>query len=299
MVDMKVALTGSSGFLGTALERHLDGAGHDVVRLVRREPSGADERGWDPAHGELDPTHLADVGAVVNLGGVPIDHWPLTKDYRRQILQSRLETTGTLARTIAGSDHKPALVNASGINYYGSDRGDERIDEDSGPGTGFLAGICGPWEAATEPAATAGARVAVLRTGLVMHRAGGVLRIAKIPFRAGVGGRLGNGRQFFPSISLADYVAAVTRIATSAELSGPFNLVAPVPATNEEFTKALGRRLRRPTVIPVPALAVRAAAGAIAGELLGSLNASPARLLAAGFEFRHPTIDEQIDAAFD
>ncbi len=296
---MRIVIAGASGFLGTTLVGHLRGAGHDVSVLVRGEPSGPDENRWDPAAGTLDPHHLAGADTVVNLGGAPIEHWPWTETYQQKILQSRLQTTSTIAETIAAlSGHRPALVNASGINYYGSDRGEEQVDEDSSSGGGFLAEVCRQWEAATEPAAEAGGRVALMRTSLVLHQSGGVLKLVKIPFLAGVGGRLGDGHQFFASISLDDYIAAATRLITDDTLSGPFNLVAPVAATNREFTEAMGQTLHRPTVVPVPAFALRLAVGELSNEMLGSLHASPRRLIDANFTFAHPTVQEQVDAAF-
>ncbi len=294
---MKITVAGASGFLGTALRRHLTAAGHEIVQLVRSEPTAADQVHWDPARGKLDPASLEGSAAVINLGGAAIAHWPWTASYMRKILSSRLEVTGTLVRAIASLDSKPALVNAGGINYYG-DHGDELVDEDTGPGTGFLADVSARWEAATEPAAEAGARVVRMRPGVVLHRSGGALKVILIPFRLGIAGKLGSGRQFFPTISLADYLAAVTRLTTDDTLSGPFNVVAPVPSTNEEFTRALGRSLHRPTVMPAPAFAVKAAAGSQLSTLVfASVRAVPRRLMEAGFEFTHPTIDEQVVAA--
>lgn len=299
MVSMRIVLAGGSGFLGTTLARHWRETGHDVVRLVRGDAVEPDQRSWDPANGVLDPEHLASADTVVNLGGAPIEHWPWTESYQQKILQSRLQTTGTIARTIAAIDATgPALVNASGINFYGSDRGDEQVDEDSESGDGFLAEVCRQWEAATQPAADVGVRVAIMRTSLVLHRSGGVLKLIKIPFLAGVGGRLGSGQQFFASISLDDYVAAATRLATDSTLTGPFNLVAPVAATNQDFTEAMGRRLRRPTFLPVPAFALKTAVGELSNEMLGSMRAVPRRLIEADFAFAHPTVDAQVDAAF-
>ncbi|MEP6666921.1 MAG: NAD-dependent epimerase/dehydratase family protein, partial [Nocardioidaceae bacterium] len=170
---MQIVIAGASGFLGTALGRHLSGAGHDVVRLVRGEPTGPDQVRWDPANGQLDPGSLANADTVINLGGAPIGHWPWTSGYKQKILDSRRETTGTIASTIAGLDHPPALVNASGINYFGMDRGDEQVDEDSTSGSGFLANVCRQWEAATQPAADAGARVALARTSPVLDGSDG------------------------------------------------------------------------------------------------------------------------------
>ncbi|MGI8994245.1 MAG: TIGR01777 family oxidoreductase [Nocardioidaceae bacterium] len=294
---MKIIVAGASGFLGTALRRQLAHDGHQVVQLVRSEPQAEDQLRWDPAVGRLDPASIDGADAVINLGGAPIARWPWTAAYKEKILQSRLETTGTVAEAIAASTGKPALVNASGINYYG-DRGDERVDETATPGTGFLADVVQQWEAATRPARDAGARVVLLRTGVVLHKAGGALQKIQIPFRLGVGGRIGDGRQYFPTISLADYCAAVVRLATDRTLAGPSNLVAPVPATNAEFTHAMGQVLGRPTLVRVPRFVLTAAAGELSGEVLGSINAAPTRLTEAGYTFRHPTIADQVAAAY-
>jgi uncharacterized protein (TIGR01777 family) len=298
MGSMRIVLAGGSGFLGTALARHWRAADHEVLQLVRGAADRPDERSWDPSAGVLDAAHLAGADVVVNIGGAPIVRWPWTRGWRELILNSRLETTGTVARTVAALDDRPALVNASGVNYYGADRGVEQLDEESTSGDGFLADVCRQWEAATQPAADAGSRVAILRTSPVLHRSGGVLKLAKLPFQVGLGGRLGSGEQFFASISLDDYLAAVTRIVTDDNLDGPFNLAAPLAATNRELTRALGRRLNRPTAVPAPAFALRAVAGEQSSLLLGSLNVAPRRLIDAGFEFAHPTIEEQVDAAF-
>lgn len=293
---MKIIVAGASGFLGTALRRQLGDAGHEVAQLVRSPAESADQIHWDPARGELDPAALDGADTVINLGGAPIAHWPWTDGYKQQILGSRLETTGTVARAIAQLEQQPALVNASGINYYG-DGGDRQVDEDSPAGDGFLADVSRRWEEATQPAVDAGARVVTMRTGVVLARSGGALKTIMIPFRLGVGGRLGDGGQYFPTISLFDYLGVVTRLATDSSLQGPFNVVAPVPSTNAEFTQALGKHLHRPTAIPVPRFAVKAAAGQLSTLVFTSVHAIPRRLIEAGFEFRNPTIDEQVAAA--
>ncbi len=293
---MKIIVAGASGFLGTALRRQLADAGHAVVQLVRSSVESADQIHWDPARGELDPTALDGADTVINLGGAPIAHWPWTDSYKQQILDSRLETTGTIARSIAQLEQQPALVNASGINYYG-DQGDREVDEDSPAGDEFLADVSRRWEDATQPAVDAGSRVVTMRTGVVLARSGGALKTIMIPFRLGLGGKLGDGRQFFPTISLPDYLGVVTRLATDSSMRGPYNVVAPVPSTNEEFTQALGKHLHRPTVIPVPRFAVEAAAGELSTLVFVSVHAVPRRLVEAGFEFKHPTIDEQLAAA--
>ncbi|MGH3447820.1 MAG: TIGR01777 family oxidoreductase [Nocardioidaceae bacterium] len=296
---MRIVLSGASGFLGTALRHHLTTNGHELVQLVRGTPSGPGEVRWDPYRGELDPAVLAAADAVVNLSGAPIAHWPRTSSYKRTLLDSRLAPTRTLADSIAqlDVDDKPALVNASGVNYYGGDRGDEPLDETSTTGGGFLCEMAQRWESATGSASTAGARVVIVRTAPVLAGDGGVLRAMALPFKLGVGGKLGSGRQWFPSVSLADYCSAVERLATDSSMVGPYNVVAPTPATNAELTAAIGAQLHRPTRLTVPAWAIKLALGEMATELLGSLKVRPTRLLEAGFTFAHPDIDSQLAAA--
>lgn len=289
-------LAGASGFLGTALRRELAASGHEVSQLVRGSATAADQLTWDPYQGRLDPAEVERADVVINLAGAPIAHWPWTKSYKQQILDSRVVTTRLLADAVANSASKPALVNASGVGYYG-DRGDEVLDESSSPGAGFLAEVTQAWEGSTAPAREAGARVVALRTSVVLDGSGGALTVMKRPFLLGLGGRIGTGRQWFATISLADYVAAVSRLATDDALSGAFNVAAPSPATNAEFTRALGRQLHRPARLAVPAIALRAAAGELSGELLASARAVPSRLLEAGFGFQHPTVADQLRAA--
>lgn len=294
---MHIVIAGGSGFLGTALRAHLAQSGHTITQLVRGEPSSATQVQWNPSAGRLDPAVLDGADAVVNLAGAPLVHVPMTASYRRQIIDSRVSTTTTLADAVAARGSSTALVNASGINYYGGDRGDELVDEDSAPGTDFLADVCKRWEDATSSAQGSGARVAVVRTSVVLDKSGGALKPLLLPFRLGVGGRLGSGRQWFPSVSMADYLAAVTRLITDSSMSGPFNVVAPVAATNTEFTAALGARVHRPARLTVPPIAIKTALGEVAGALVGGVNAVPRRLLSAEFEFAHPTIERQLDAA--
>ncbi len=293
---MHILLCGASGFLGSALRSHLAAAGHDLTLLVRREPTTDAEVRWDPYRGELDPSVVAAADTVINMSGAPIARWPVTSSYKQQILDSRVAATHTISDAVAGVDDKPALVSQSGISFYG-DRGDESLDEDSPPGQTFLAGVAQQWEAATAGARDAGARVVILRTGVVLDGSGGALRLMKLPFLVGVGGRLGSGEQWFPSISLRDYVAAVTLLATDSSAAGVYNMVAPVAATNADLTAALGKRLHRPTLLATPAFAIRAIAGDLSSEVLGSVNASPRRLMELGFTFEHPTIEAQVDAA--
>jgi uncharacterized protein len=295
---VRILLAGASGFLGTNLRRRLAADGHTHRRLVRGEPAAAEEFRWDPYAGTLPLGALDGVDAVVNLAGAPIAHWPWTASYREQLLNSRVATTQTIATALTRLERPPpALVNASAVGYYGRDRGDEELTEDSARGAGFLADVVEQWEGATRAAETAGSRVVLGRTAVVLDRAGGALRLMRLPFLLGLGGRFGSGRQWFPSISLEDYLAAVVRAATDPQLSGPYNLVAPEPATNAELTKQLGNMLHRPTLLPVPAFALRAGLGELSGELLGSLKVRPSRLLAAGFQFSHPDIEAQLRVA--
>jgi uncharacterized protein (TIGR01777 family) len=294
---MRILMAGASGFLGTALRTHLAQSGHQVTQLVRGEPSQNDQVLWDPYRGVLDRAVVAASDVVINLAGAPIAHWPWTSGYKKKILQSRLQTGGTIAAAIAEVENRPAWVNASGIDYYG-DRGDEALDEGSTNGSSFLAEVVRQWEGVTQPARDAGARVCMIRTSAVLDKDGGALKLMKLPFQVGVGGKFGDGRQWFPTVSLPDYQSAVTRLATDENLEGPFNVIAPVPATNGEFAKALARHLGRPCLVTVPGFAMRLAAGELSGQVLGSIRATPRRLDEAGFEFAHPTIETQLDAAF-
>jgi len=295
---MRIVVAGSSGFLGTALRDRLAREGHEVLRLVRGAASTPTESSWDPYTGRVDDRLVASADAVVNLAGAPLIRWPWTASYRRSILDSRVATTRTLAEAIARTGGGTALVNGSGIDAY-ADTGRARCDESSPFGTTFLAGVVREWEAATTPAADAGARVVRLRTGAVLHASGGALRLIKIPFLLGVGGRAGSGSQWFPIISRDDWVGAVVFVLTRPDASGPFNLVTPESVTNAEFARALGEVLHRPSVVPVPAVPVRLVAGEMSRQLLGSVGAVPAALTRAGFAFEHPDVRSTLQAAFD
>jgi uncharacterized protein len=297
-VGMRILLAGASGFLGTALGDRLRADGHETRRLVRRPPASDDEIQWDPHGSTLDPAVVDDVDAVANVAGAPIAHWPYTAGYKETLVASRTNTTRTLAEAIAASDRKPALINASAIGYFG-DRGDEVLDDDSPPGTDFLSRLVQQWEAAAAPAVDGGARVARMRAGIVLHRSGGILKLARIPFWLGLGGRIAGGQQWFPTVSLADYLNVASLLVRDESLSGTYNLVAREPATNAEFTRELGRVMHRPTVLGAPGFAIRAIAGGdLSVQLLGSIRARPRRLLEAGYEFEHPTIRDEIEAAF-
>ena len=309
MPAMIVAMSGSSGLIGAALRARLDERGDRCVRLVRDAvPSGsrATDIGesaipWNPDSGRLDAARLEGVDAVVHLAGSTIARWPWTAAHKERVMSSRARGTTLLAGALARMAHPPrVLVSASAIGYYGS-RGDEPLREDSAPGTGFLAEVCRAWEAATEPAASAGIRVVRVRIGLVLSARGGLLAAMRLPFSLGLGGVVGNGRQWMSWITLEDLVRAFEHAIDRGDLAGPVNAVAPRPVTNAEFTKALGRALRRPTIFPLPAFA----AGTLLGRemaddlLLSSARVEPARLLETGFAFRHQTLDMGLRSALE
>ncbi|MFC0533893.1 TIGR01777 family oxidoreductase [Phytohabitans kaempferiae] len=296
---MRVVISGASGFLGQRLARWLREDGHEVARLVRRPAKGPDEITWDPAGGTLDPAALAPYDAVVNLSGANIGGHRWTDRYKRELVSSRVDTTGTLARALAArpAGQRPGtLVNIGGINWYG-DTGDSTVDESSPPGSGFLADLCKMWEAATGPAAEAGVRVVLVRSGTPLHRDGGYLKPQMLPFRLGLGGKLGSGRQWMPWISMVDWLLAMTFLLERAEIAGPVNLVSPEPVRNADFTKEFGATLGRPVIMPIPTLALRVALGEMAPETLASVRARPGVLLDAGFTFRRPGVHQALEAA--
>ena len=293
---MLVAITGASGLIGTALARRLEAEGHRVLRLTRSAPTAPDQLHWDPAAGELDPDALAKVDAVVHLAGANIgDKLRWTARTKRDILQTRVQGTGLVARTMAGLAKGPGgprvLVCASGAHYYG-DRGDEVLTEESSGGRGFLADVVRQWEQAADPARAAGLRVVHLRTGPVQDAAGAGLPRQALMFRLGVGGRFGSGRQWLSWIALDDITGAYLHALTHDDLAGPVNNVAPNPVTNAEFTATLARVLRRPAVLHVPAFAPRLVLGEFADEMLfTSIRARPVRLLESGYRFRFPELE--------
>ena len=294
---MDIAITGASGLIGTTLTASLEADGHRVVPVRRGTPS-SDAIGWDPAAGTIDAGGLAGLDAVVHLAGEPIASGPWTQAQRQRIHDSRQQGTRTLADALAGLDRPPAvLLSASAIGVYG-DRGDEVLTEASAPGSDFLAHVCRDWEAATAPASAAGIRVAHLRTGIVLAAGGGALGKQLPLFKLGLGGKAGKGTQWMPWIALADEIGAI-RFLLDAEVSGAVNLTAPNPVTNAEFTKALGRAVHRPTLLPVPRFVRHAPFGV--GPLLGSLLFSSARVLPealtlAGYAFAHPDLDDALAA---
>lgn len=294
---MKVAVTGSHGLIGTAFVGSLQARGDDVVRLVRQQPQAGEAR-WDPARGEIDAAALEGLDAVVHLAGVGIGDRRWSEKHKRAVLDSRVQGTTLLARTLASLSIKPSvLVSASAIGYYG-DRGDEVLREDAGPGTGFLTEVCEQWERSTAPAEDAGVRVAHVRTGLVMSPAGGALKQMLLPFRLGAGGRIGSGRQWWSWIAIDDEIGAILHVLADDTVRGPVNLVAPNPVTNATFTKTLGRVLGRPTLLPTPTVALKALFGgdAVDEMFLGGQRVAPAKLEASGYIFRYPTLEPALRA---
>lgn len=292
---MHVAITGATGLIGSALAPSLTAGGHRVTRVTRRPQPASGTVTWNPAAGELDPDDLRGVDAVVHLAGEPIASGRWTKRRKQRIRDSRVQGTALLARTLAEMEDGPrVLVVSSGIDYYG-DRDDEVLTEDSGPGEGFLAEVCVAWEAAADPARDAGVRVVHLRTGMVLSARGGALPKLLLPFRLGVGGRFGSGRQYWSWIAIDDMVALVDHVLTSPDLSGPANAVAPAPVTNAEFTRILAAVLSRPAILPVPRFAPRLVLGELADTLLfASQRAFPERAEADGFVFAHANLEEAL-----
>lgn len=299
---MHVVVAGASGLIGSALVDALRARGDEVTRLVRREPTRADERQWDPSEGALDPAHLGDADAVVNLCGVGVGDHRWTSSYKELIRSSRVESTTLLARTLAAlaaQDQGPTRwLNASAVGYYG-DRGDSVLSETSGPGDGFLADVCRDWEAATTEAADAGVSVAVLRTGIVLAPDGGALAQLRRLTRAGLGGPLGSGKQWWPTISLVDEVGAILHLLDRPEITGPVNVVGPAPIPQRDLAHMIGQRLRRPTLLPAPSPAMRLVAGEFADDLLASQRAIPSVLLGSGFTFEHGTLSDALTWALE
>lgn len=295
---MEIAVTGSHGLIGTALVRSLQADGHQVRALVRSEPRpGSDDIRWDPEGDELDAGALEGIHAAVHLAGAGVASGPFTGQQRRRILDSRVQGTALLSRRLAELDAKPAvLVSGSAIGIYGSHRGDERLTETSAPGDDFLADVCRQWEAAAAPAAAAGIQVAHLRTGVVLSTEGGALAKQLLPFKLGLGGRAGDGRQWLSWVSLADEVGAI-RFLIDNEVAGPVNVTAPEPVTNGQFAKTLAGVVHRPAVVPIPRLVTKLpfGVGDLADSLLfASQRVQPTVLEGHGYPFADTDLEHTL-----
>ena len=294
---MRIAVTGSSGLIGSALVRSLRTDGHEAVRLVRSEPSAPDEVRWDPDRQYVDTAGLVGCDAVVHLAGAGVGDHRWTAAYKKQIRESRVLGTAAIAEAVASMGTPPrVLISGSGVNFYG-DTGDRAVDEKDPPGDGFLAEVCQAWEEATGAAEEAGVRTAHVRTGLVVAQHGGAWGRLFPLYKAGLGGRLGNGRQYWSFIALHDHIAALRHIIDTPALSGPVNLTGPGPITNREVNAAMARVLRRPGLFAVPAPVLKAVLGEFADDVLGSFRVRPGKLLDSGFAFAFPEIDGAIRAA--
>jgi uncharacterized protein (TIGR01777 family) len=292
---MRYLVSGASGFVGQALVKRLQGNGHEVVRLVRRRAGTSDgEAAWAPARGELDPAVLDGVDAVVNLNGRSIADGRWTDEVRAELRSSRLDSTMTLVRAFRKADRPPkALLNASAIGFYG-DRDDEVLDESSSAGEGFLAELARDWESAAAEAAEAGVRVVTLRLGMVVGKGGAVAKML-LPFKLGAGGPIGNGRQWWSWIALDDVAGSIEFLAENDAVSGPVNLVSPAAERCKDFSKVLGKVLRRPAFMPLPAFAARLALGDMADALLlASTRVKPSVLENAGYRYEAGDLEEAL-----
>ena len=291
---MKIVISGASGLIGTQLVAKLSQGGHEVIRLVRRSPKSGEIQ-WNPKSGTLDAAALEGADAVIHLSGAGIGDKRWTAGYRKEILDSRTDTTALLAKTIASLSRKPSVfLSGSAIGIYGA-RNDEQLTEVSTHGTGFLAEVCEQWEAAAKPAVDAGIRTVYLRTGIVLSPKGGALKKLLPLFKLGVGGKFGNGKQWQSWISIDDEIGAIEYLLT-ANVSGAVNLTAPNPVTNAEFTKVLASVLKRPAIVPVPTFAPKILLG---GELADALlftgqRVIPAALNASGYTFKHTTLESAL-----
>ena len=286
---MRFLIAGSSGFLGTQLRQRLQALGHDVTSLVRGE-AGAGQVRWDPYAGQLDPAVVEAADVVVNLAGSPLVGNPHSKKWADELLHSRVVTTRVLAEAVAAAGSRPAFLAGNGISFYG-DHGDQVLTEDADSrGDGLLTRVSRQWQSAADPAVEACARVCFLRTSPVYDRRSQPLGMLRLLFKAGLGGPLGDGRQFAPMISTRDWVDAVVHLGLHDDAAGPFNLCSEVTPTNREFTRELAHQVHRPAVVRAPAFAIRPLGGELGGLVLDSVNARPAALLASGFSFSDPDV---------
>ena len=294
---MKIAITGSSGLIGAAFAAAVRRDGDEVIRLVRRAPTAADEIRWDPAAPRgVDPTALAGLDAVLNLAGAPIAASRWTPARKAELRASRIQATAGLVAALTAADRPPAtLLSGSAIGWY-SDTGGREVDESAPAGSGFLADLVKDWEAAAEPARAAGIRVVTLRTGIVLARQGGMLARLAPMFRLGLGARIGPGTQYLSWIALTDHIRALRYLLGNPAIEGPVNLTAPNPVTNNDFTAALAKALGRPALLRAPAPVLRAALGELATDLLASARVVPRALVTAGFTFEHGHIASALAA---
>ncbi len=294
---MKVAITGASGLIGSALVPHLRARGDEVLRLVRRPAAAPDEVQWDPRAGTVDLEALNGIDAVVHLAGAGVGDHRWTDAYKREILDSRVQGTHTIVQAMIALDPRPrTLVAGSAIGWYG-DTGDRAVDESAPAGSGFLADVVRAWEAAADPAQEAGIRVTHARTGLVVAKEGGAWAKLFPIFKFGLGGKLGSGRQYWSWISLRDEIRALTYLMDNESMVGPVNLTGPAPATNAEVTSAMGAVLGRPTLFPVPAFALKTVLGEFSTEILSSARVIPAVLESSEFSWEDPTVESAIRSA--
>ena len=295
---MKIAITGASGLIGTQLMPALRANGHEVLQFVRREPSSASQIKWDPTVGNkngVDRKSLEGVDAVVHLAGAGVGDHRWTQGYKKEIYDSRVLSTSTMSEAIAATENGPKIfVSASAIGIYG-DTASVAIDESAPRGTGFLADVVADWEKSADAARDAGVRVVHPRTGLVVSSKGGAWGRLLPLFKLGLGGQLGDGKQYWSFISITDQIRALQWL-ISEEISGPVNLTAPNPVTNAEVTRAMSRALKRPALLPVPGIALRIALGEFSSEVLGSQRILPTALTKSGFTWSHPTIDAAISS---
>lgn len=284
-LPQRIAVTGASGLIGTALIGHLKSEGHTVQKLVRRSVVSADEIQWDPRAGTVDLAALEGVDAVIHLAGANVGDKRWTKKYKAEILNSRLLGTNTISNAV--NQVKPQVfISASAIGWYG-ETGNRAVTESDRPGDDFLAAVCKEWEGAADLANDT--RVVKIRTGLVLDPTGGALGKMLPLFKFGLGGKLGNGKQWWSWITLHDQIRAICYL-LEKPIEGPVNLTAPNPATNQEFTAALARAMHRPALFPVPAIALKVALGGFSTEILGSKKVIPQKLIDAGFTFDYPHI---------
>lgn len=295
---MKVAITGATGLVGTALTKFLESKGDQVFPITRsKEGMGMEAILWSPQEGQIEKEKLEGIDAVVHLAGENIASGRWNAELKRKIVESREKGTRLIAQTIAQLENPPeVLVSSSAIGYYG-DRGETQLTEDSPPGTGFLPDTCKVWEEATSPAEEAGIRVVIIRTGIVLSDQGGALEKMLLPFKLGMGGKIGSGKQYMSWIALEDLVRLIHFSITNSDVKGPVNGTAPCPVTNREFTKTLGKVLKRPTCLPVPAVAARFALGEMADDLLlASANVIPAKLEEHGFLFELLSLEDALQS---